>query len=82
MRIVRRLGPVMLGSCLAIGLIGCAHPAPKVLDPCSDPVRLPKGTNWTAVTDGYFVPDATMLRILDHLSEQDVWGTNRAPASR
>ncbi|HEV2391076.1 MAG TPA: hypothetical protein VG146_01800 [Verrucomicrobiae bacterium] len=73
----RRLPMVLLAICLTAGLTGCLHPQVKVIDPTTTVQRLPRGTNVTACVDGYFVPDATMLRILDHLGELDVFGTNQ-----
>lgn len=64
----------MLVLCLSIGLTACVRT--KVIDPNTTPVRMPAGQPTTPAVDGYFVPDATMLRILDRAAELDVWGTN------
>lgn len=59
---------------LSAGSIGCRHPGPKLIDPNTTVVRL-QGTNvFTPPVPGYFVPDATYLRILDRLSEKEVYG--------
>ena len=61
--------------CLSSALTACRHPRVKVIDPNTAVVRV-EGTNtFTPPTPGYFVPDATMLRIMDRLSEKDVFGT-------
>lgn len=74
MRIVKRLQTAMLATCLLAGLTGCLAPRTKVLDPNSDSVKVTKGTPYAPPCDGYFVPDSTMLRILDRLSDKDVFG--------
>ncbi len=74
MKTAMRLRAGLLAICLMSGLAGCLHPRTKVIDPNTEVCRLPSGTNWTTPRDGYFVPDATMLRILDRLSEKDVYG--------
>lgn len=79
MKIVKRLPTALLGICLLSGLTGCLAPRTKVLDPNSDPVRMAKGVPYGPPCDGYFVPDSTMLRILDRLSDKDVFGP--APAT-
>lgn len=74
MKTVRLLSAALLAICLSSGLIACRHLPVKVIDPNTTVSRLPAGTNYVAPVDGYFVPDATMLRILDRLSEKDVFG--------
>ena len=61
----------VLSICLTGGLTACRHT--KVIDPNTATVRMTKGLPFTPVSDGYFVPDATMLRVLDRLSEKDVF---------
>ena len=57
------------------GLTGCALlPKAKVLDPNRDPVRMSKAVPYAPSCDGYFVPDARMLELLDKLSQKDVFG--------
>jgi hypothetical protein len=65
----------LLASCLSIGLTGCLHTQAKVLDPNTtvSPL-LPRGTNFMTPSAGYFVPESTMLRLLDRLSEREVFG--------
>ena len=76
MRTRSLLRMALLASCLMSGLTGCLHPAVKVLDPNTAVTRALKGAALVPPCDGYFVPDATMLRIEDRLSEKDVWGTS------
>lgn len=71
---MKRLRTALLVSCLSTGLIGCLHPKVKVLDPNTSVTRQLKGQMYIPPSDGYFVPDSTMLRILDRLSEKDVFG--------
>lgn len=75
-RIARQLLTAMLASCLTAGLIGCALMKPRatVIDPNTQVIRLTARTNYAAPCNGYFVPDATMLRVLDRLTEKDVFG--------
>lgn len=78
----KRLWTGLLAICLSAGLTGCAllgRPATKVLDPNTAVVRMLKAAPYTPPCDGYFVPDATMLRVLDQLGEKDVFGNSPAP---
>lgn len=75
MKIATRLQTALLASCLMIGLTGCGLlPKANVLDPNRDAVRMPKGVPYAPPCDGYFVPDARMLELLDKLSQKDVFG--------
>lgn len=73
MRTAKRLLTGLLATCWISGLTGCLHPATKVLDPNTATVRVLKATPYTPPGDGYFVPDAKMLELLDRLSEKDVF---------
>jgi hypothetical protein len=57
-----------------IGLAGCSLMRPKlrVLSADKVVVAMPAGKPYTPADDGYFVPKARMLDILDRLSEKDV----------
>lgn len=72
MKTARLLQTALLAIFLGSVSIGCR--ATKVLDPTTDPQRIKKRVPFTPPVDGYFLPDATMLRVLDHLSEKDVFG--------
>ena len=68
----KRLLMGLLAICLTSGLTACR--ATKVIDPNTATVRMTKGQPFTPVCDGYFLPDSVMLRVLDRLSEKDVFG--------
>ena len=74
-KIAQLLPLALLATCLSLGSISCRQVQVKVLSPETSVTRLLIGTNYTPVVDGYFVPDATMLRILDQLGEKSVFGT-------
>ncbi len=75
MKTAKLLQMALLVTCLSLGSTGCLHPRTKVLDPNTTVVKIPKAVPFTPVSDGYFVPDSTMLRLLDQLSNKDVFGT-------
>jgi hypothetical protein len=79
-RIARLLRRALPAGFLSIGLTSCAlfqKPAVKVIDPNTTVMRVARGTNFQALVDGYFVPDATMWRILDQLGEKSVFGEEK-----
>jgi hypothetical protein len=62
-----------LTLCLTIALTGCAHtililPADRVV------VEMRAGKHYAPQFDGYYVPKARMMEILDRLSEKEVFG--------
>lgn len=65
----------MLASFLTVALTACQHT--KILDPNTATVRMTKAVPFAPVSDGYFVPDSTMLKILDQLGEKDVSGNGK-----
>lgn len=68
MRTRRLLRTALLAICLSTGLTACRHVKVVVIDQNTTVVRITNGV------PGYFVPDATMKRILDRLSEEEVFG--------
>lgn len=75
MKTAKPLLTALLVSCSMSGLTGCTLlPKAKVLDPNRDAARMSRDVPYTPPCDGYFVPDARMLELLDKLSQKDVFG--------
>lgn len=68
-------------ACSISVLTGCSLLKPKITVLSADRVivAMPAGKPCTPADDGYFVPKARMLDILDRLSEKDVFGDDRPP---
>lgn len=73
-RTEQRLLLALLAICCSAVLAACSHV--KVIDPNTTIVQVKAGTTNVPAVDGYFVPEATMLRLMDRLSEIEVWGTS------
>jgi len=73
-RTEQRLLLALLVICCSAVLAACSHV--RVIDPNTSIVQVTAGTTNVAPVNGYFVPDATMLRLMDRLSELEVWGTS------
>jgi hypothetical protein len=71
-RTAKRLQRALLASFCCAALTGCV--TTKILDPTTDPQPVQRNVPFTPPADGYFIPESTMLRILDRLSEKDVFG--------
>lgn len=74
MKTAKRLILATVLMSLTVGSTGCLAPRTKVLDPNNDAMRILKAVPYIPPCDGYFVPDAKMLEILDRLTEKDVFG--------
>lgn len=74
MKMLKLLPLAILTAFLTIGLTACQTAKIKVLDPNTAVVKVPKAVPYTPPSDGFFVPESTMLRILNRLSDEDVFG--------
>lgn len=61
--------------CLSIGSTACAHRT-TVLSADRVVVGVKAGEQYTPSSDGFFVPKARMLDIMDRLSEKEIFGTS------
>lgn len=64
----------LLATCLCSVSTGCQGPKVKLIDPTTTPERVTVGQQYNPPCDGYFVPDATLHRVLDQVTEKDVFG--------